>query len=335
MKFTTVVLSSLCISIGFALPIRAIEPVIDSAASSPLISQANWQSYNSEDGRFAVQLPSEPETQPRSITIAGEPTAWVVFRTADDAGVYAVAYSDLSPTVIEAGKDVVIRSIQGTLINELNWQPLNTSGNPISIAGYPGREYIGVQNNELSVLRLVLADRRLYAVISTSADLERISQFLNSFAVLSWQPYTSDEGRFSVNFPLSPEESITDSEEIAGREFIWTVIESRNFTAPDDIYAVAYTDVSPEDLQQGEAALLDRVGTNIIEELQPQTAFESGQEISLNGNPGRSYLVTTQTGRLVAMHLYLVGQRLYGVGVRSNDITTVNQFLGSFQVEER
>jgi hypothetical protein len=110
------------------------------------------------------------------------------------------------------------------------------------------------------------------------------------------------------------------------------VIESRSFTDPNDSYAVAYTDVSTEDLQGGEDALLEQVGANLVERLQPQAVIESGREISLDGHPGRSFIATTEDGQIVGVNFYLVGQRLYGVGARADDVVNISQFLDSFEI---
>jgi len=333
MKFTPVLITSLCLSIGFTLPLRAIEPITEGETDRPvLLSQSTWTSYESSDGQFTAQFPGEPETRTRTLPIAGQSYDWTIFRLQDEAGFYAVAYTDLTPATIELGANAVIDSIENTLTEEFNWSALNGRGKSIEVGGYPAREIIGTQNNQLSVLRLVLADQRLYAVMSSSEDLTEIGQFIDSFAVQPWQLYESAEGGFSVALPMPPEPE-TETTDWTGKEFTWTVLESRNFIAPNDSYAVAYTDVSSEDLQAGEEALLDRVGINLVERLQPQSVIENGREISLEGNPGRSFIATTEDGQIVGVNFYLVGQRLYGVGARADDVTNISQFIDSFQVQ--
>ncbi|HEY9664194.1 MAG TPA: hypothetical protein V6C65_37600, partial [Allocoleopsis sp.] len=232
---------------------------------------------------------------------------------------------------IELGAHAVIDSIKNTLTDELDWSALNGYGKSTTINGYPAREIIGTQNNNLSVLRLVLADQRLYVVMSTSADLTEIERFLDSFTVEPWQLYTSEAGGFSVDLPMQPTDE-TKSLELGGTEFEWKIIEGRNFTAPDDSYSVGYTDVSAQDLQAGADALLNRVGSNLIERWRAQNVVESGRELSLNGNPGRSFVGTTNDGQIIAVRFYLVGQRMYGVGVLSDNIANINRFLDSFEV---
>jgi hypothetical protein len=332
MKFTLTIITSLCTAIGFALPLQAFE-LIEAHSTEPiLISQApSWQSYGSEEAQFSVQFPNAPETRTRTLPIAEQSTDWTIFRVQDNTGFYAIAYTDLTPETIELGADAVIDSIENSLTEELDWSALNGRGKPIEVHGYPTREIIGTQNNQLSILRLVLADQRLYAVMSTSNSLENIGQFVNSFTVEPWQPHVSEDGGFSVNLPMAPDEE-TETTAWTGRQFNWTVIESRSFTDPNDSYAVAYTDVSTEDLQGGEDALLEQVGANLVERLQPQAVIESGREISLDGHPGRSFIATTEDGQIVGVNFYLVGQRLYGVGARADDVVNISQFLDSFEI---
>ncbi|GAB4382736.1 MAG: hypothetical protein Kow00121_43440 [Elainellaceae cyanobacterium] len=319
-------------AIGFTLPLNASEPIEDPSAEPVLISQATtWQPYGSEEAQFSARFPSEPETRTSTVPIAGQSTDWTIFRVQDDTGFYAVAYTDLTPEAIELGANATIDSIENTLAEEFNWSALNGRGRPIEVEGYPTREIIGTQNNQLSVLRLILADQRLYAVMSTSDSLENVGQFVDSFAIEPWQPYTSEDGGFSVSLPMAPDEE-TETTPWTGKEFNWTVVESRSFTAPNDSYAVAYTDVSADDLQGGEDALLEQVGANLVERLQPQAVIESGREIALDGHPGRSFVATTQEGQIVGVNFYLVGQRLYGVGARADDVVNISQFLDSFRI---
>lgn len=348
MKFATAILISVGMTLSWITPLKAVEPIAASAAEPNLsdqsvdrssehmgaqtLSQATWQSSSSPTGQFIVQFPGSPETRTRTAAIAGRSYDWTILRLRTDAGFYAVAYTDLSPATIELGANAVVDSIENTLTDEFNWSALNGRGKSIHVSGYPGREIIGTRNNQLSVIRLVLADQRLYAVMSTSEDLTEIGQFMDSFEVQPWQSYVSQKGGFSVNLPLEPTGE-TESIELGGTEFEWNVIESRNFTAPGDSYSVGYTDVASEDLQAGADALLNRVGTNLIKRWKAENVVERGQDIALGDNPGRSFVGTTTEGQIIAVRFYLVGQRMYGVGALSDNIVNISRFLDSFAVE--
>jgi len=328
----TNLITSLCLSISITAPLKAVEPGDESISNLPVLtSQSAAMSYESSEGQFAVQFPGEPESRTRTLPIAGRSYDWTIFRLQNEVGFYGIAYTDLAPETIALGASAVIDSIKNTLTDELNWSALTGNGKSINVNGYPAREILGTQNNQLSVLRLVLADQRLYVVMSSSEDLTEIGQFIDSFAVQPWQPYVSEEGGFSVDLPLEPSDE-TESIELGGTQFEWNVIEGRNFLAPNDSYAVGYTDVSSQDLQAGEEALLNRVGTNLIERWRAENVVESGKELSLNGNPGRSFVGTTNDGQIIAVQFYLVGQRIYGVGALSDNIGNINRFLDSFEV---
>lgn len=337
MKFASILITSLitslCLSISITAPLKAAEPRDESVSNLPVLaSQSIQMPYESSEGQFAVQFPGEPETRTRTLPISGKSYDWTIFRLQNGDGFYGIAYTDLTSETIQLGAHAVIDSIKNTLTDELDWSALNDRGKSTTIDGYPAREIIGTQNNQLSVLRLILADQRLYVVMSTSADLAEIGQFLDSFTVKPWQPYVSEEGGFSVDLPLEPSDE-TESITLDGTKFKWNIIEGRNFTAPNDSYSVGYTDVSSQDLQAGADALLNRVGSNLIERWRAQNVVESGRELSLDGNPGRSFVGTTNDGQIIAVRFYLVGQRIYGVGVLSDNIANISRFLDSFEVK--
>lgn len=335
MKFATVALLSFGLTLGCITPVVA-EPAAPPTESIPLAQArpgaSTWRSYDSPAGQFAIQFPGQPETRSRTLPIAGQAYDWTIFRLTTQAGFYGVAFTDLTSATIDLGASAVVDSIKNTLAEEFDWSALNGRGQSMEVDGYPARELIGTRNNELAVLRLILADQRLYVVMTSSQDLVELGQFIESFQIEPWQPYVSEAGGFSVNLPLLPSQE-TESVELGGTELNWTVIESRNFTAPGDSYSVGYTDVSSEDLRSGEEALLERIGGNLIARWEATTVVDNGSSISLNGNPGRSFVGTTPDGQIVAVRLYLVGNRMYGVGVLSKHVGNISRFLDSFQVQ--
>lgn len=330
------IFSTFLVVISLTSPLKVLATEDNSnhpVSQTVILAQASSESYVSDEGQFVVQFANSPETQTRSTNIAGQSTDWNLFTVQEDGNFYGVAYTDTTDEIIELGAKAVIDEIKDNLANEFNWSIINGYGKVTTVSGYPARELIGTRNNKLYVLRLVLANRRLYAVMSTSDELTKISQFMDSFAVQPWQVYQSDAGGFRIDFPLSPTDE-TESIELGGTEFNWQVLEARNLqSSEDDSYAVAYTDLSPDDLQQGADSLLERVGKNLIKKIQPQEIIENGNEIFLNGNPGRSFIVTTKEGQIAAIHFYLVNQRLYGVGARAEDISNLSKFLNSFQIQ--
>lgn len=328
LKQITATLISTILSLSLVESIKA-NPV----NAEILLSQINWEAQVSETGQFNVALPEgEPETSTQTIAIAGQPVDWQILKIKTESGVYSVSYTDITPEIIDLGANAVIDSIKNTLVNEFNWSILEGNGRVISVQGYPGREIIGSKNGEISVLRLILVDQRLYAVLTTSNNIGNIGKFFESFAINTWQPYVFEEGGFTVNLPLSPSTK-TNSFELAGKMYDWQVIEGRNFAAPDDSYAVGYTDISQEDLKDGADALLQQVGENFMQRLLLETIIENGQKISLGDNEGIAFVGINEAGQIVGVHFYLVDQRLYGVTAISDDIINISKFINSFQIQ--
>lgn len=344
MKLSSVVVAGLCLFMGMSAPLQGAElgaePTDANAGrdrlSGQLMSQLDVESapaaYASGSGRFSIQFPGTPESRTRTLPIIDQSYTWNILRLQNESGFYGVAYTDLSSDTIEWGSKALIDSIKNTLTDELNWSALEGYGTSMEVNGYPARELIGTQNNQISVLRLVLADQRLYAIMSSSDNLAEIGQFLDSFAVEPWQPYASEDGRFSVSLPLEPTTE-TERIELGGREFEWNVLEGRNFTAPDDSYSVGYTSISAADLDAGADELLNRIGAALLERWRAQNVVESGKEVMLAEHPGRSFVGTTEDGQIVAVRFYLVGDRMYAVGALSNNVTNISRFLDSFQVQ--
>ena len=311
-------------------PLATLETSVAQPSTPPF---SNWTAYESAEGQFSASMPASPEQLSRTIPIASEPTDWTIWQVSDDTGTYAIAYSDLSTPAFDAGMGAVVDDIQQTLFEKFDWEPLDPDGTPISSAGHTGREFVGRRGENLAILRLYLAERRLYAVLGTSDTINTLSRFLESFAVEAWQPYSSEQGGFTVSLPRQPHEESTVTQQVSGQEVTWTTLEARNLAAPDDRYTVAYADVSSEQLNAGEGSMLALIGNNLSTEMNVPFLKPEGNAISLDGNPGRSYLAATDSGGIVAINLFLVGQRLYGVGIHSNDIEHVDQFLSSFQLQ--
>lgn len=313
--------------------LKATQPKLESTVA-PIIAlneSRSWLEYNSEVGKFVVKFPGQPEQTTSNLPIAEQDTEWIITRFKSDTEHYTVAYTDLETEIIQLGANTVIDSIENALETDFNWSALNGRGKSIMVGEYPAREIIGIRDNKISIVRLILADQRLYVVMVTSENLGQIDQFLESFAVQPWQPYISEAGRFKVNLPTTPGEE-QDSTELIGQLFQWNLIEARNFTNPGDSYSVGYTDISPEYLQDDPDALLKKVGDNLLEKFSETTIIENGKEITLDGYPGRSYLVAIDSEQIFVVRFYLVDNRLYGIGSTSDNIGNIHKFMDSFEI---
>jgi hypothetical protein len=334
MRTPLALISIALISIGLGVAIQATPiPQTDTSEQKiALTATTSWSDYNSENGRFIAQFPGQPEAQTRNVPIDGHSTDWNISTFKNEGEVYTVAYTDLESEVIQLGADVVIESIKNNLETDFQWSALNGNGRTISVNGYPAREIIGIGNNKISLVRLIIADQRLYVVMVTSENLANIDQFLQSFAVQTWQPYLWEAGRVQIDFPTSPAEE-KESKEFAGKLLNWNLIEARNFTNPNESYSVGYADLQPDDLKNGPDALLTEVSENLLAKLAEKTAITNWREITSDGSSGRSFMAVMDDEQIFMLNFYLVDKRLYGIGVISDDISNINHFLNSFEVQ--
>jgi hypothetical protein len=127
--------------------------------------------------------------------------------------------------------------------------------------------------------------------------------------VNSWKKFASDEGKFSVWFPGTPEETAQPLHNLIGE------IDAHSFVVKADIqdfYAVVYGDIPPTvDLQDP---------SNLFDKAQAMEANQNGsgkivfqQEIKLKDYPGREFEFAAggkanYSGRI---RIFLVGRRLY------------------------
>ena len=80
--------------------------------------------------------------------------------------------------------DGLLEDVATLVLTELNAPNLATNGTTISLAGMPGREYgLTKPDGRSYVLRLFLADQRLYGLLAASESLDNLNHFLSSFQV--------------------------------------------------------------------------------------------------------------------------------------------------------
>ena len=144
------------------------------------------------------------------------------------------------------------------------------------------------------------------------------------------QPFTSTDGRFTVNFPQAEVKSSSRSIDLEGggtttlHQF-WVELANNNVC-----YMVSYTDYPPD-----------------YANLNPQTVLQTTQDgavsgktllsdiaISLNGVPGREFTAKDDKHNYT-MRQYLQGKRLYRLIVVSNNghpATQISEFMNSFKI---
>jgi hypothetical protein len=298
-------------------------------------SMAGESIVHSETGRFSVQLPVELEATTATTEISGDTLTWNISTANQGDTLYAVAYTDLPLEILALGQEAVIDSLEARpFLQEFDWQTLRNRGQQISLGDIPGIEFLELEAGQVSAARFYLANRRLYAVMASSPDLHEVSQFLESFAIDSlWRPFVSEEGGFTVDLPMAP--VFTPQQvDYQGSTLDWWQYVGYNLYAPEDRYGFAYADL-PDDLTIDNAdALLEDVATRVLIELNAPNLATTGTAISLEGMPGREYVLTKPSGPSYVLRLLLADQRLYGLLATSESLDNLDRFLSSFQVQE-
>lgn len=143
-----------------------------------------------------------------------------------------------------------------------------------------------------------------------------------------WQVFTSNLGRFTVEFPKPPKITSYTQElegEFSTQHLFVTEKES------DQRFIVAYLDL-PSALLQGQSQeILDRVVAQTLNNQQMRILKDNQRSITLGEYPGKEFRLE-QNGKMVVMRLYLVKNRLYLLSTQSLENTEIEQFLNSFQL---
>ncbi|MGF1491912.1 MAG: hypothetical protein ACFBSC_05535, partial [Microcoleaceae cyanobacterium] len=237
----------LVIGLGFTQGLVLARPVLSETNLVNVVQLArnNWLSLSSDAGRFSVQFPIEPAAEVKNISVQGNVLDWEKLVALEEDERYAIAYADLPLEVIEAGREAVLQDLSDQLLtDEFDWKAIENQGRKLSQGDIPGIGYVNVRDGKISVIRLFLAKRRLYAVFASSNNINHIDQFLDSFEIApAWQTFISESGGFEVALPLAPTASM-ESTQYQGEPLNWRKLESRDIHNKQDSYAIAYEELS-------------------------------------------------------------------------------------------
>lgn len=147
-----------------------------------------WSEYRSPEGRYRVEMPGTPKIERVSINLNSGGTAPMIQAIVEvsDAA-YLAAYTDYAPGTF--GK----QTPQQTLLNVRDGSVAKhklSSDRAITVAGFPGREYLIEQaDGAILLTRSVLVGNRLYQIIfaysSGAQQPPGARRFVDSFNVLS------------------------------------------------------------------------------------------------------------------------------------------------------
>jgi hypothetical protein len=157
--------------------------------------KAAWQEFTSEEGGFAVLMPSEPLEQIQPASTPDSTENHMFMARHGETAAFGVAYTDLPEdmasvepeamqNILDLGRDGALASMGGTLLAE----------EVISLEGFPGRHIEFALPEERfpgggqGVLRVYLVGSRAYQVLALAARdhlvAEDVDRFLSSFRLL-------------------------------------------------------------------------------------------------------------------------------------------------------
>ncbi|MGK7948736.1 MAG: hypothetical protein AB4368_07990 [Xenococcaceae cyanobacterium] len=155
-----------------------------------------------------------------------------------------------------------------------------------------------------------------------------------------WQLFSFSKGRFSVKLPLEPK-VFKDFTDIEGQQLDWRLlrVDDDSYWNPalnegdsPSVYVVDYTDLADEYIQQTGDALLEEIGSDLLLEFELEELNPQSKSIALNSQPGLEFSGNLDD-KTAAMRLYLVESRLYALYAISKDITNIDRFFSSFQLQ--
>lgn len=149
-------------------------------------------------------------------------------------------------------------------------------------------------------------------------------------ATADMQPFTSAEGRFSVELPGAPQQAAKPLALQGGgastlHQF-WVDIDDDNIT-----YMVIYNDYPADYATAAPEELLQTMRDGVVRDKK----LTSDVPIDLYGTPGRAFTAIDKDGWQYAVHQFLDGSRLYQlivVNSKGHPAATTEQFLNSFRI---
>ncbi|MBP0006382.1 MAG: hypothetical protein J7642_22130 [Cyanobacteria bacterium SBC] len=142
----------------------------------------------------------------------------------------------------------------------------------------------------------------------------------------SWEAFTSEGGQFNVQIPRQPEARARTTT-VLGKPIDWNVFRADEGS---ETYAVVYTDLTDAITEGGSKSFLASIVNDLLAEAELENLAERSQRISFSGYPGREFLGVSN-GQIVAIRLYLIEDRLYGLFARTDELSHATWFLESFQ----
>ena len=149
-----------------------------------------------------------------------------------------------------------------------------------------------------------------------------------------WKEFASKDGRFTVLFPGTPEQSKADTESDFGKG----VLHMNTVQVGRTMFGAHYCDFPPDVKKVPLKQVYDSSRDGAAENMQGKLMSE--KEVKLGDHPGREIQISVANGRqLFRARVYLVEQRLYQVVVfGTKEAATskdADKFMDSFKLAEK
>lgn len=173
---------------------RRLYVVLASATDLEAVSQfissfqiaSIWRPFVDEAGRFEVHVPMAPVTAAQTMAYRGDRLDWrqfTMYNLMAPGDAYQIAYTDLPASALTRDAATLIDEVANLILTPLEAEEITASGVPISLQGYPGRQYATTLDGKSYVLRFYRVDDRLYGILAGSRSLDNHAEFLNSFQI--------------------------------------------------------------------------------------------------------------------------------------------------------
>ena len=140
-------------------------------------------------------------------------------------------------------------------------------------------------------------------------------------------PFTSADGRYSVEFPKQPDTGVRQAGDGGLKRRITSTMASK---AGDD-YGVTWSDFPADYLAAGPTAVLEKVRDTVVADI--KGTLVSSSEISLAGHPGLAVEAKVASGATKGdyrVRFFLVKNRIYEVLVIRNNPAAPEQLVQDF-----
>ncbi len=168
----------------FSAPLRVPQALAQNLldAQKNDLAQSDWKEFSSPAGNFTVLVPARLTNT--NISVKGVPVEFVYKFTSENS-IYLVKCFDI-PGTAKVSSDEFKKFFYAALSDLVKAPDAKLlAERSISMTGHPGREFEFASNGITGKGRVSLVERRLYAVVAVTPQLENAQKFLDSFHLLT------------------------------------------------------------------------------------------------------------------------------------------------------